>query len=381
MSVPAGMARLQYTAFRAFSVFSRALTLIAGGLIVGILVAGSPAAFAQRGELYVVSGVQVDAAAANSRDARTLAIDAGQIEAARRMVARLTLAAERASRGAVAVDLAAARRMIIGLEVEQERQSATRYLASLKFSFDPGEVRNYLRARNLQFAEYRGAPILVVPIVEPDSASYADFWRRSWLVGGFRNELRPLEVAAKGSVLREDWSAASPAAGAVLADSAIFARLTVAIGPVAGAGAAGARVVAKARQVSASGDTDLGTVTLTGPASDVAGVQALLDRAARMIVEQATEEWKRQAFGRAGSGTGLAVTALYSSQSEWIRLRAALERSRLLTGIRQQAISYDGALLRLSFAGAEDLLKADLGKQGILLESGDIGPTLRLKAP
>ncbi len=164
-------------------------------------------------------------------------------------------------------------------------------------------------------------------------------------------------------------------AGAVLADSVIFTRLSVAIGP------SGARVIAKARQSSVAGEIDLGMVSLSGPAGDVAAVQALLYRAARDIVERATEEWKRQAFWRAGSGTGLSVTALYSSHSEWNRLRAALERSRLLTGVRQQAISVEGALLRLSFAGAEDLLKADLAKQGIVLESGDIGPVLRLKAP
>lgn len=365
MSVRAGLMRRR-------SIPAALWTMI---LLAAIWLAGAPAAFAQRGDLYVVSGVQVDSEAANASAARALAIQNGQVEAARRMVARLTLAAERASRGAVTVDPAAARRMIVGLEVEQERQSPTRYLASLKFTFDPGEVRTYLRSRNLQFTEYRGAPILVVPIVEADSASYADFWRRSFQIGGFRNELRPLEIAPKGSVLSEDWAGASAVAAGALADSVVFARLSVAIGP------SGARIIAKARQVSATSEVDLGTVMLTGKAGDVAAVQAMLDRAARDIVERTTEDWKRQALGRAGTGTGLAVTALYSSQSEWNRLRAALEKSRLLTGVRQQAISVDGALLQLSFAGAEDLLKADLAKQGIILESGDIGPTLRLRAP
>lgn len=332
-------------------------------------------ALAQRADLFVVSGVQVDERAANAADARAQAIIAGKIEAVQRMISRITLASERAARGEIAVDAALAQRLVAALEVADERSSSTRYLGNLTLTLDPSQIRALLRAKSYQFVENRGSPILIVPQVDANASVQSEPWRRAWGLGGFTHELRPLVLGDRINPAKDDWASVANDVQNELADSALFVRLSMTTLN------RNTILSVHAKLVSATSETDLGEFMSQGLNLDGPAIQSRLLQITEQISDRVQEQWKRQSLDRSGTKASLTVTALYANQPELQRIRASLEKSRLLTGVRPRAIASDGALFELTFAGAEAQLRADLAKTGLVLEDQAIGPVIRLATP
>lgn len=357
----------------------RAGTLVAlwqAGLVAFLAWAGfATQALAQRADLFVVSGVQVDERAANAADARAQAIIAGKIEAVQRMIARITLASERAARGEIAVDAALAQRLVAALEVADERSSSTRYLGNLTLTLDPSQIRALLRAKSYQFVENRGSPILIVPQVDASASVQSEPWRRAWGLGGFTHELRPLILGDRINPAKDDWASVANDVQNELADSALFVRLSMTTQNRS------TTLSVRAKLVNATSEMDLGDFTAQGLNLDGPAIQSRLLQITEQISDRVQEQWKRQSLDRSSTKGNLTVTVLYASQSQLQRIRASLEKSRLLTGVRPRAIASDGALFELTFAGAEAQLRADLAKAGLVLEDQEIGPVIRLATP
>jgi len=214
------------------------------------------AAQAQAGDPFTITDVPVDASADNAADAQRDALQQGQLEAARRLIDRLTLARDRqgppprlgfddaaprsiddilrrsqagalglsdAEEAALVIEDGAvvdgetvdpeeiwdgtglaplsaeeAAAMIAGLEISSEQRSATRYIANLAVSFDRREVAAYFDLYDVPYVESQARPALVIPVLD-GGALFSGPWHQAWLDGDHQHALAP--AIALGSLM------------------------------------------------------------------------------------------------------------------------------------------------------------------------------------
>ncbi|HVZ99758.1 MAG TPA: DUF2066 domain-containing protein [Caulobacterales bacterium] len=331
----------------------------------------APASALDRSNVFAVGGVNVDETAANSAAAQQQGFASAQRLAFMRLARRLTPPEEQARIPMPQLDQAAIERMVVSVDVEQERRSGTRYLGRLAVRFDPAQIRNTLRSAGFTVLETRTAPVLVVPVATADVApETAAAWREVWATGGYAQELAPLIVAPGDLTGAPDWAAAQPYARAEAAASALYVTLRV----------SGANATAAAVDVNAGGARDRGAISATiGGAGDAAAIRAALQSLADQTNARVQNEWKAQ------SATGpvrsrISATAIYADEASWERIKQALQgaAATMISEIRIEAVGRDGALISFTFTGRLEQLGAELNRRGVSLEQSPQGPVLRL---
>ncbi len=161
-------------------------------LFLGLLLAmggpGSPPAYAQGqtqgqtmgqapasrspAQVFVISGVAVDASAQSAAAARPIALQDGQRRAFSQLLRRLTLPEDHSRLPQPSENLL--NDTIAGFEIDEERTSATRYLGRITVRFRPDAVRAVLQAQKLSYAEVLSRPLLLLPVWQ--TAEGARLW-------------------------------------------------------------------------------------------------------------------------------------------------------------------------------------------------------------
>jgi hypothetical protein len=145
--------------------FAMAQSRLLAALILVALHGWSPAApvRAQTGaNVFQVSGIPVDATAADAVAAREEALLQGQIEGLRRLLRRLVPAADHERLPVVGAGQIQG--YVANFEIADERVSADRYLAQLTVGYEPDAVRELLQGAGLPYAETVSMPLVVLPV-------------------------------------------------------------------------------------------------------------------------------------------------------------------------------------------------------------------------
>lgn len=339
-------------------------------LAVAILCAVSPTPASAQGReaAYVVSGVTVDATAADAAQAQAQALAAAQRQAYARLVRRVTLPADAAR--APQVTPAQLEGLVASVDVNDERRSSTRYIGRVTVRFEANSVRTLLRGAGINVIDARNSPMLVVPQGPEANVS---MWREVWTQGGFAQELAPLAIATAPIDGAPSWDAASAQAGAAAAATALYATL----------GVSGQTVSAALIEVGPNGlRRDRGTVQARVEAAGDDGLRAALASLAAQASDRIQAEWKTRAAAGAAGRARISASALYDTQAQWEQIKDGLEGSAatLISEIRIEAVARNGALVSFSFIGEEVQLAAELRRHGVTLETADIGPVLRAAA-
>jgi hypothetical protein len=175
---------------RQIAVLSR---LAALALSAGLFVCLATPAIAQGrfSDIYSVQGVAVDVKAENVFDARDAAIR----EAGRRAWVRLwsKLVDEKFIPRRPNLSDADLRVMVASVDVQSERASAKRYIASMTVTFDPLEVRRVLERVGALFASVRSRPMLLLPLLRTGGAEFVyelhSPWAQAWARFPFERSL------------------------------------------------------------------------------------------------------------------------------------------------------------------------------------------------
>jgi hypothetical protein len=324
-----------------------------------------------RDNVYAVAGVHVDETAENAAAAQQAGFASAQRIGLDRLVRRLTLPEELAMRGVPAVDGIALERLVLSVDVEEERRSSTRYIGRLTVRFDPSGVRSLLRSYGLSVVDTRTAPVLVAPASAADvPEETAALWRQVWEQGGFNAELVPLITAPVALQGPPDWGAAAPFAEAAAAASALYATLRV----------QGATATAALVEVDANARRDRGEATARINGTDAASMRAALASLAEQASMRIQNEWKARVAVGGGQRARVSASALYGDQRQWERIKQALEGAAqtLISEIRIEAVGREGALVSFSFVGDRAQLAAELNRRGVRLEDTAQGPVLRV---
>ena len=324
-----------------------------------------------RDNVYAVAGVRVDETAANAAAAQQAGFAAAQRIGFERLVRRVTVPAELVARGMPVAEGAALDRLVLSVDVEEERRSGTRYIGRLAVRFDPAGVQALLRQQGLTIVDTRTAPVLIAPVTASGSLEEtAALWREVWTQGGFGDELVPLSVAPEGLQGAPAWDVAAPFAQANAAASVVYATLRV----------QGATATASLVEVGANLRRDRGEVSARVNGTDATALRAALASLADQASTRIQDEWKTRASTGGSQRSRISASALYQDQRQWERIKDALEgaAATLISEIRIEAVGRQGALVSFSFVGDQNQLAAELNRRGVRLENGPQGQTLRV---
>jgi len=338
------------------------------GLWTAILLAPAvPPAAAQGSTPFMASGVAVDVTAGSASEARDRALAQGQLRAFSAMLRKLT---DPADHGRLPpADPATVANMVTGFEIEEEKASAVRYIATLTYRFDADSVRSLLQNLGIPFAEGRGRPMLVLPVLSAGGAAQLweepNPWRDAWVRRTRASGLVPLVLPIGDLVDISKVSADQAVAGNADALAALATRYQAAdvLVVVASVDAVAGKVDASATRYGADGRVRLANTSVSGAADPFA-------EAAARITARMEADWKSQNMVRSDLRGQLGVIVPVQSLSDWTLLRRRLGAVGSIRQARLVHLQRGQAQIELDFVGTIDQLQRTLTQQGLALRQG-----------
>lgn len=314
---------------------------------------------------FTVSDVRVDATAETGVEARGRAVAAGQRAAFEKLIERIVPESERGQIPQLTDPELS--RLIVGYEVQEERTSGVRYLATLAFTFSEDQVKALLRNTGASFAAGPQAPVLVVPIFETGGRRVLweepNPWRQAWY-GAPMDGLVPTAVPfgdiadirdlSTGQALAGDKDALMRLAGRYGADGAVVVSL---------APRPGGEAQITLRRVGSDGlgATLVETVALGEGVLEVDRLKPAVLRTIRLL----EEEWRQDNLVQPGIETRLAVIVPIDGMERWIDIRRALDDAAVVARYEVLQLTRTMAAVDLYVNGSLETAEASLARRNL----------------
>lgn len=362
--------------------------LIAAFLSVGGALADPPAAASPPAvssamvEPFTVGGVDVDVTAVSANAAKQQAISQASRQAFQTLLERLTAPSDRSRLPKVdGADY------VSYYDVDQERRSSVRYIATLTIHFNAPSVRQLLKANNIAVVIRIFHPVVIVPVYKAGGGAALwddpNPWRAQWMQPGLTAQAA-LVVPGDGALPTVDQAlnADGPSLNA-LAARFHASQVLVMIAEVSGDGhKVEVSTLAAPGSVKPALESQSYTVN-SGEAIDQTLARAARDmaRALDMASAQTANQQSAMAQGAAaGNGDDSLWTLVnINGLEDWVGIRERLNRGagvvrswELLSLTRAQA----AVILHLG-TGGEDQARAALAQAGLELTPSDGNWTLR----
>ncbi len=309
---------------------------------------------------FTVAGVPVDARGGSAIEAQTQAIREGQSEAARRVMERLTLESERQLNPLPALSADSAARMIRALKISNERRSSNRYLGDITVSFKPRDVQTYLKSAGLTMITSQSRERLILPFLGSGLNPEGDIYE-AWGENRYLYALTPIRALPADQIASLGLSALTPSIAGDIERLRNLGRIAgVEQILIANYTGGGIRVTDIALD---SGETDEFVVSGSNPEYQ--------------LVTRLERNWKADTAVLAGQAESMSVSVLYDSLADWQFLKTAIDGSAQIQDARLDAMSKDGALMTLTYAGDMDRLARELSFKGVdIREDREMGVIL-----
>jgi hypothetical protein len=323
---------------------------------------------AQAGDLYTVERLAVDAIGASPSEARDKALAQGRERAFGIIYKRLTVQAQWPSVPQLAPE--ELEEMVSSFAVDNERHSATRYLANASFTFSAQGVRSALRRFGMTFSETSAKPVVVLPIQPGVGWSNDTLWAQSWASVARRGSLKPVivplgdasEQAMVGNVIVEaaTWEQVSGLAQKY--GSTEVWLTSVAKTPN------GLQVAVTVLRNDGRRDSRF---TIIANAGESEGQMSV--RAAAMVRASYEEAWKAETAVNYGSHSFIEAAVAFTSLPDWVSLRRELSDIRLIQQVNVLQMLTQGARIRVKFLGRKEQLRGALKQADIVMTELDNG--------
>lgn len=359
-------------------------------LLIGLPAAAAAETDAQR--LFTVHGIDIDVRAQTASAARELALSAAQRQGFLRLVEKIVAADDIAD--VSEPPPAALDRMVRGLDIRDERSSATRYLATVDVSFWPSRVRSLLDAAGVAFTESPGGPYLLLPVLTEGGQSrlFGDHgWRQAFIEADLKNRLVLYEFPPDSLFARS-----------LLTPRRVLVADAAALGRIAERFALPQVLVAQARPGMnfATGTPAVRYLYRSGPAGAAAGegsLQAeqgeraeqgaqaeqgerafdLMVRAAEDILEAIDAAWKERTLVRERDEQELKVAAPVRGLEDWLAVRRRLAGVSLVRAAEIETIALPVSRFELRYVGSLEQVELALAQARLHLARTDAGYVLQ----
>ena len=306
---------------------------------------GAGVAFA---DVYLVRDVRVEASAATSKEARAIAFQEAKVIAANRMIARLTLPADRNAAEGLRITGETASRLAAAVDVQDEKQTGQKYYGLLAVKFDPSAVQAFLNVYKVPYVTATDAFAMIAPAT--DGATVDPFaWAAVWSETKDDTLLTPYAGASVAYPDGASWQELSAEAARLRARRAVIARASLTNG----------QVYVKLTDIRPDADLPqvLGTI----------GPYASLEEARDNVGAFLERDWKNRTIVRAVGATNMTAIAKFNSLRSWATIERALSKSRMIRDLDVTALSTSGADLQFVFLGRADQFSTELRASGVQL--------------
>jgi hypothetical protein len=334
---------------------------------------GPQAAAQAAQEAYAVRDVEVDVTAASAAAARDQAI----AEAQRKAFATLYRRLSSSTAAPPTPSDAQLGQLVQGLEVQRERSSAVRYVATLAIRFRPSAVRSFLQSSGVAILEPPSRPFLVLPVARvggrPVLWEERTPWRAAWedaVPGGYIPIVVPLgELADLTEIVAEEALGADRAAVEGIASRHGAGEVVVAVtdlpasGPVDPA-AAGSMTL---RRLRADGPAAEQTVAI--PAAPGRTPEQYLAGGVAAALGRLEEDWKRSAAAAPESREErrLRVSVPIARLDDWVQTRQRLAAVPAVQRVELRTLSRTQAEAEIVYQGDTERLRAALAQRDLSL--------------
>jgi hypothetical protein len=318
-------------------------------------------------DLYTIDNVPVGALGKSATEARTLAIEEGELKALTGLLQKLASSTAKPL-PAITSDVLA--RAVQSVEVSNEKITSNRYQALLTVSFNPLVVRSVLTKANIAFSETTSSRILIIPVYkqkeevllwEPENK-----WRES-MNAALRKTGNTQYILPLGDL--DDIAALDKST----IDSTTSAKLAVLTGKYA----ADSVLIAVAQYDPASKvlhlsqsvyDTATAALPVTTSkdflAQEEQALPALLDATALEIIPALKIAVAAESSAVAAT---LDATVPFNELKEWTSVRVALEKMTDIQKLSIKALAVGEAKITLLYLGTMAELSDSLAKNGLYL--------------
>lgn len=339
---------------------------------------GAGPAVASPDAIFTVGNYPVEARAKNAVTAKKTALSDGRQAAFRSLLKRLVpVTAYSQVRLLGDIDPA---QLIDGVSVRSERNSATEYIASLDFTFQPDAVRRLLRQRGVPFVDEQAPTTVIIPIVRQSKNAKAETdqnWTATWRALDLKNSITPLRVETLKPVIHVDTLRMALQgdgnAERILATEYQSERVLLAVATIDKA--------AKKINVTLVGTDGVAPVNWTQSYKiiddDIAYTLELVASVTLGVIEG---RWKAQRVARGGGlaafsqpPADVTMQVAFSGLHEWNIIRRKLLETPGVEQVRINSVSARGAAVALSFPGGGAPLSQALAIQGLsLMQTGSV---------
>jgi len=340
--------------------------LFAAGFCLGTL----DAVPAQEASLYTVSKVHIDHSAKDAVTAKKIALQRAGQHALTTVFKRVLPYSAYERMPSVAPKRV--EEMIENIAVRDERNSATRYIATLDYRFSPAIVRDYLTAQGLPYADFQAQKIALLPVFILNGkidSSGRDPWRKAWLELDLEHALAPARLVRHGPSLTAEGIrallAGDTAAFSALKEKYRSETLVIAIAELA---PDASRLTTRLYGVDAAGPLALErSDRIYGRRAGAAA-----RRAAAVALRILEGRWKllQEATGSgAGAQSAIALTVRFSGQQQWREIRKRLAAIPGVQALEVVSLSARSADVTLRFPGGLQRLGKAAPAHGLGLEN------------
>lgn len=317
-------------------------------------------AAADAADPFTVAGVPVDATGTSAISAMTTARENGRVRAAEILIDRLTLPEERSAKTLTPLDKTTVAPFIRSISVANEKRSASRYLGDMTVAFTPSLIQKYLADNGLTMISNQSRERLVLPVLDDMALWAGNGWNAAWQSGIYGHALTPVRAIAneRGDPLLIDTPAVKSRDMQALVRAGKRYGLNQILIAEASSGSSGLRVKVSDVAIDTGQIRDLGTVSGRDYREAAGAVIALLE-----------SDWKETSVNMSNNAAVMTVSVLYRSHSEWTELQDAINGSTQIQDARLDALSKDGALMTLTYAGDISRLENELRFKGVEIKN------------
>ena len=350
-------------------------THLLAGMIAGIFVLATGAAMpAVAQDLYTVSGVHVDQRADSATQAREVALASGQRAAFSHLMDRLTVS--NAGAGVAVPDQRTITNMVRDFGVSNEKTSSVRYIADMTVRFKPDQVRAFLRARNVPFAETTARKVLILPVYSDQGYTSLwddpNPWRDAWSTVANQSGLVPVTLAvgdlADIGTVSVDQAQSGDLAAIDKIGQRYGANVAVVDATLTGTGD-GQAVDVSVTRYDATGAPQVFGVHENLAAGE--SVAEMLQHAAQDVRSRLESDWKQASMIDYGASGELMVFVPITSMDDWAGIENRLETLPMIKLMRVVAMSRREVQVYVEFAGTPDQFRVALAQQNLDLQQID----------
>lgn len=329
-------------------------------------------AAAPASKAYTVGNYPVEAAAQDAVTAKERAMAEGQQAAFRSLLKRLIPVTQYKLIAGLKSKVKVAE-YVSGVSVRSERNSSTRYIASLDFAFEPGAVRDFLRREGIPFVDVQSPQITIVPVAVGGSAEAGRQWGDAWKGLDQEHSLTPFKIAPLKAEVHADV-----VKGMAAGDGGHLRILQREYGndlvllAIADAAAAPGKLT-----VTIAGQDALGSFAWSRRYPMQGGDLAYTMELGAVVALGTLEgRWKALKVRRTPGGIGalsrtpapVQLFVEYRSLSQWQQMRRTISETPGVEDFQVAGVTARGADIALRFPGGGEGLADSLEAEGLVMQ-------------